>query len=286
MMTPELHSCPIQELSASGRLSLREKKSLSKASSRLCVCPIITVLLGALASAGVLAAQEPPKKNTAQDSGIVLRQTVRRVRVDVVVTDGQGQPVTGLHASDFSVAEDGKPQSIRQFEYHSEENAAAALPERPPLPPHTFMNLPVVPEHGPLTVLLYDVLNTPLEDQAFAREQMLSFLKKNAGRKIAIFVLGDHLRMLQGFTSDTEELQRQASGAATGLKRSSQMNVDSSMSQSLSSMAQRQTPRFRPVQQPHRERPIRRQRRFSARPIGLRMLRRISAPSSWIAASI
>ncbi len=208
MMAHDLHARPIQKLSTSGRSHLREKReAVQWESSRRCICPIITVLLGALASASVLAAQEPqPKQNAAQDSGIVLRQTVRRVRVDVVVTDAHGHPVRGLQASDFRVAEDGKPQSIRQFEYHTDENAEAALPKRPPLPPHTFMNLPAAPEHGPLTVVLYDVLNTQMGDQLSARAQMLKFLKKSTGRRIAIFFLGDRLRLLQGFTSDTDLL--------------------------------------------------------------------------------
>ncbi|MGO9937250.1 MAG: VWA domain-containing protein [Terracidiphilus sp.] len=169
--------------------------------------PIIVGILGVFAVANVLASQElKPKKNTAQDSGIVLRQTVRRVRVDVVVTDAQGHTVTGLQASGFHVAEDGKPQSIRQFEYHADENAEATLPKRPALPPHTFMNVPEAPEHGPLMVLLYDALNTPVTDQLNARAQMLEFLKKSAGRRIAIFYLGDRLRFLQGFTSDADLL--------------------------------------------------------------------------------
>ena len=61
-----------------------------------------------------------------------------------------------------------------------------ALPKRPLLPPLTFMNLPEVPEHGPLMVLLFDALNTPLPDQLNARAQMLEFLKKSSGRRIAI----------------------------------------------------------------------------------------------------
>jgi VWFA-related protein len=173
---------------------------------RLCRRAILAVLLGALASAGVLAAQQPAKKDSAQDSSFVMRQTVRRVRVDVVVTDAQGHPVTGLQARDFHIAEDGNPQSIRQFEYHSDEKAEAALPKLPQLPPNTFMNLPAAPEHGPLMVVLYDTLNTQVCDQLFARAQMQQFLKENAGRRIAIFSLGDRLRLLQGFTSDPDLL--------------------------------------------------------------------------------
>ena len=189
---------------------------------------------------GAPGAQEPPKKNTTQDTGSVLRETVRRVRVDVVVTDGQGRPLPGLQAFDFQIAEDGKPQSIRQFEWHGKEDAQAALPKRPALPPHTFMNLPEAPERGPLTVLLYDILNTPLEDQLYARKQMLAFLNKNPGRRIAIFVLGDSLRLVQGFTSDTEQLEGAAKSAATAPQRSILMTAPPSQAEALSDMAAQQ----------------------------------------------
>jgi VWFA-related protein len=221
MTTPDLYPRPIQELLASGRFNFRgRKEGVQWKSSGLCSCSILSVVLGALALAGTLAAQVPAKKNSTQESSYVLRQTVRRVRVDVVVTDAQGHLVTGLQASDFRVAEDGKPQSIRQFEYHSDDKAEAALPKRPPLPAHTFMNLPAAPEHGPLTVLFYDILNTPMEDQIYAREQMIQFLKKNPGRRIAVFVLGNRLRLLQGFTSDTDSIERAINGSTTTPQRS------------------------------------------------------------------
>ena len=219
-MAPNSRTRSIQEPLISTGFDLREKRRvIHRQSSRRYFYPILTVLLCALAWAGVLAAQEPPKKNTTQDSGIVLQQTVRRVRVDVVVTDAQGHAVKGLQASDFRVAEDGKPQSIRQFGWYGDENAEVTLSKRPPLPPHTFMNLPGAPVRGPLTVLLYDVLNTPLDDQPYARAQMLEFIKKSTGRRIAAFVLGDRLRLLQGFTSDTELMERAISDSATKPQR-------------------------------------------------------------------
>jgi VWFA-related protein len=153
------------------------------------------------------------------DSGVVLHQTVRRVVVDVIVTDVHGNPVHGLHAGDFHLNEDGKKQTIRQFESHSAEEAAEPAPHAGPLPSHTFMNLPSVPEKGPLTALLYDVLNTPVDAQPYAHAQMVEFLKKNAGQQIAIFVLSDRLRLLQGFTSDKELLERAATSQATETQR-------------------------------------------------------------------
>lgn len=220
MMESNSHTRPIQRLSTSICSNLRGKRGVGqRESSRRYFCTRSAVLLGALVWAGVLAAQGPPKKSTPQDSGITLRQTVRRVRVDVVVTDAQGREVKGLQAADFRVAEDGKPQSIRQFAWYGDKNSEVTLPKRPHLPPHTFTNLPAAPERGPLTVLLYDVLNTTVDDQLHAREQMVNFLKKSMGRRIAIFVLGDRLRFLQGFTSDIDSIERVLSDPATKPQR-------------------------------------------------------------------
>lgn len=194
--------------------------------------------LVALATAGALLSQTPTStQDPAPDSGFTLQQTVRRVRVDVIVTDAEGHAVPHLQADDFRVSEDGIPQSIRQFEWHGPQNIEPAVPTRPTLPPHTFMNLMEAPEHGPLTVLLFDLLNTPLQDQPYAHAQMSDFLKKNTGHQTAIFVLGDRLRLLQGFTSDTELLERAATGKATMQQRPALQAGAPSQTGSLSNIA-------------------------------------------------
>ena len=166
-------------------------------------------ILAALVIASSVASQQPPTATVPpEDSGIVISQTVRRVRVDVVVTDSQGRPVQGLKAGEFHVFEDGKPQPLRQFDWHDGNGDQTPLPKLPQLPAGAFVNLPTAPERGPLTVLLYDMLNTPLADQLNARAQMAEFLRNNPGRRIAIFVLADRLRILQGFTTDTSLLAR------------------------------------------------------------------------------
>lgn len=138
-----------------------------------------------------------------------LRANVRRVVVDVVVTDQKGHPVKGLTQQDFSVFENNAPQTIKSFEVHTATTAEYVPPTIPKLPANTFLNLPTAPPTGTPTVLLYDVLNTPLEAQAYAHAQMVSFLKqRKPGTQVAIFVLGDKLHMLQGFTDNTDQLTR------------------------------------------------------------------------------
>jgi len=130
-----------------------------------------------------------------------LKVSVRRVAVDVVVTDQAGKPVKGLTADDFRILEDGKPQPARSFEaYNADPQPPMQMPK---LPPNTFSNFAGGPQAGPASVVLYDLLNTPLDSQSYAREQLLSYLKnRQASTPVAIFVLTDRLHMLQGFTDD------------------------------------------------------------------------------------
>ncbi len=73
--------------------------------------------LGCLALAAV--GQAPPP-TPAFPSGAEL------VKVDVVVLDQEGEPVRGLAAADFSLADDGQPRQISLFEAVDEDDDPAA----------------------------------------------------------------------------------------------------------------------------------------------------------------
>ena len=63
----------------------------------------------------------------------VFKASSEAVVVDIVVTKGRDEPVTGLRKEDFQVTEDGKPQPVDFFEEHAPDNAPAApLPQMPP----------------------------------------------------------------------------------------------------------------------------------------------------------
>src|SRR5579872_4988375 len=47
----------------------------------------------------------------------------------VSLKDKSGNPVEGLKATDFVVMEDGKPQTVKFFEFQKLENEAAPAPE-------------------------------------------------------------------------------------------------------------------------------------------------------------
>ena len=165
-----------------------------------------------------LRAQTPaPAAPGAQGSVPLLKENVRAVVVDVVVTKGE-QPVAGLHRQDFQVIEDGKPQTIDFFEEHTAKTLPpGALPPMPTMPPNVYTNVPPVPESDVVNVLLLDSLNTEKPDQAYVHQQILNFLKNmRPGVRCAIFALGSKLRFVQGFTTDNSQLIAALNDKKTG----------------------------------------------------------------------
>jgi VWFA-related protein len=62
------------------------------------------------------ANQAPPPAAPEQgDQTPIFRTDINFVRVDVIVTDRQGNPVNDLRAEDFEVTEDGTPQAVQTF---------------------------------------------------------------------------------------------------------------------------------------------------------------------------
>ena len=130
-----------------------------------------------------------------------FRANVRRVLVDVVVTDTKDEPVTGLPQEQFLVFEDGKPQALTSFEEHAGLPDMSALQAK--LPPNTFSNLPLAKAGDAANILLLDALNTQMSDQSYVHAQMIKHVQGlRPGTRLAIFALGTRLRFVQGFTGD------------------------------------------------------------------------------------
>jgi VWFA-related protein len=181
------------------------KNSLGLAFASLC-----------LAASAVAQAPETPKPTTQspQASAPTLHAGTQLVVVDVVVTDKNQKPIHGLKQSDFTLTEENAPQVIKHFEEHTALTPADAtkFPAMPAMPPGVFTNFVPEPVNGAVNVLLLDTLNTPLKDQMFVRQQLLTFLNATPpGTRIAIFGLTTRLLMLQGFTSDPARLKAAAS---------------------------------------------------------------------------
>src|SRR6195952_1314488 len=82
---------------------------------RFPVVSLLMVLVPAAAPRGqqpAPAAQPPDQPPTDQP---VFRAGINFVRVDVIVTDKNGNPVGDLKPEDFEVSEQGKPQAVETF---------------------------------------------------------------------------------------------------------------------------------------------------------------------------
>jgi len=165
----------------------------------LILCYAIALVFSPLSGAGQDAAATA---QTGAQPTTTLHANTDLVVVDVVVSDEKKGPVHHLNASDFTVLEDGKPQTLKVFEEH-EVGPPTPLPPTPRLGPGMFTNFSVAPANGVLNILLFDKLNTPINAQTEVRDQVLKYLKEAPpGTRMAIFSLTTELKMLQGFTSD------------------------------------------------------------------------------------
>jgi len=166
--------------------------------------PLFPTLTLALAATAFTAFAQAPAPST-EPPAPTIRITTHMVLVDVVVTDRQGKAVPGLRPEDFVVEENGKVQKIADL-ITPAENAPHAPAQ---LPPGIYSNKPQYRSTGgPITVMLLDALNTPYTDQAYARGQMLRFLKEQfkPGERMAVFTLTGPLNELQDFTGDPQIL--------------------------------------------------------------------------------
>src|SRR6266436_9010348 len=146
-------------------------------------------------------------QQSSSDSATVIRATTRLVQLDVVVTDSSGHPPKDhLSEKDFTILEDGKPQKLSFFSFQQVEGQGKRQVTQPPqLPPHVATNRPEYRRTvGPPVILLLDGINTPVENQIVVRQQMLKFMADHFDPhlRIAVFLLGNELTVLQDFTSD------------------------------------------------------------------------------------
>ncbi len=154
-----------------------------------------------LAVAGDFA--DDHSKSATKDESVLHVET-RLVEVNVVAQDSKGNAVTDLTRDDFTLFDNGKTVPIDVFSAISLETAPAA----PTLPPNTFTNRVGGPRApSSVTLILLDGLNTRYEDQTWARAEVLRFLEKLQPQdRVAIYLLGEHLYILQDYTSNPKIL--------------------------------------------------------------------------------
>lgn len=146
----------------------------------------------------------------------VFRSNARVVLIDVIVTDKDGNPVRGLEPQDFALTDDGKQQRLSAAEEHQQEmqNSVPSpfVPGR-----NTQTNRIDSPAKGAVNVIVFDTLNATVTSKAYARAQLLKFLRRlPPGQQVALFTLRSRLQMVQDFTTSSDALIAAAENIPTG----------------------------------------------------------------------
>ncbi len=175
-------------------------------------------------------AQEAPAAPSAPVFGETVE--VRVVNLEVVVTDRDGVPVTGLGPADFSLTVDGREVPVRYFS--EVRSGTAVAPEGTPSP-----GIGEVPDVVPGTPVgtSYLVFVDDFFPLARDRDRVLASLRDQVGRlrpedRMAIVAFdGKRLAMLTSWTESSKELERALRDAmarpAYGLQRlSEQRSLD------------------------------------------------------------
>ncbi len=165
-----------------------------------------SLLLSFVLIASPLSAQ-PPFQGAPQKAP-ALRVTTRLVQVNVIVQDKKGAPVAGLTKDDFTLFDRGQQQELAFF---SQERSSERAATTRSLAPNEFSNRlgDASQTSGSVTVILFDALNTKIEDQIFAREQVVKFLKQLQPQDhVAIYGLTTGLKIVHEFTQDINSLLR------------------------------------------------------------------------------
>jgi VWFA-related protein len=153
-----------------------------------------------------------------------IRSTVSLVEIDVQVTDRNGKPIKGLKQEQFSVTEDGKPQTVSTFEYNDIEQIETAsnadeAPITVPLGAVTSAEeiKAVVQDHR-MIVLFFDLTSLQPEDLLRSTRAAQKYLhdQMTAADLVGVVAFGNTLKVVANFTNNRELLQQAVEALVPG----------------------------------------------------------------------
>ncbi|MGA2267227.1 MAG: VWA domain-containing protein [Bryobacteraceae bacterium] len=189
------------------------------------------------------AAPNQPAQN-APRGGFKFEATAQLVVVNLSAKDKDGNPIKGLKPADFTVTEDGKPQTIKVFEYQELEETATPAPAPPtpgprPLAPATapakaleatvvkpVVGTQIAPakpgeikyKDRRLLVMFFDLTGMPIQDQMRAQNAASKFLQSQMSPSdlMAIMTFSSDFKVVEDFTDDRDLLAKDIKGLSVG----------------------------------------------------------------------
>lgn len=125
--------------------------------------------------------QAPPPAADAAGQQPTFRTGINFVRVDVIVTDKQGNPVTDLTQHDFEVTEDNKTQAIETFRLVKIDDAASVQTSGRPIRTRDDEETAAADENARIFVFFLDDYNTRLGSSMAVRKPLVEFVQNQVG---------------------------------------------------------------------------------------------------------
>jgi VWFA-related protein len=172
----------------------------------------LTLASAAAAAVAPARASGPPPPQASQLPPI----GVELVKVDAVVTDKAGRPVSGLTALDFEVKEDGKTQALVYFGVEEHAGTGATAPVQAPPPKGLAPDLipppappPAGRSKGRAIVLFVDDLHITAQNVARARAALLKLVDEQIvdDDAVALVTTNGSVVLTQALTSDRAALR-------------------------------------------------------------------------------
>jgi VWFA-related protein len=170
----------------------------------------------------------------AQDDASRIRVNVVLVQLNVAVTDGKGNYVSGLRPEDFSIVEDKIPEKTATFEEGNEPPrrliSAAPMGDHPPTQSvgKTFgsSEQPLVGDQveasglwagGANVFILFDTSNYMYRGFVFAQDSIADFIRSLEGvNKVALYSYSRNLSRVAALTSDRSQVLRGVRNTVAG----------------------------------------------------------------------
>jgi len=156
------------------------------------------------------ASSTPTSELASRDQVTTFKVKVNLVLVRVVVRDGKGNAVGGLHQEDFQLLDNGKPQSIRQFAVEGsgsqkQEASTVVTKANEPAVEGTSATAPIIPTHFVLYV--FDDVHTDFGDLVRVRDAAMRHMDTlQPTDRAAIFTTSGRGNL--DFTDDRAELHK------------------------------------------------------------------------------
>jgi VWFA-related protein len=199
----------------------------------------ILATLMAILTAG---AQQPPATPPVTNDGVAKFTSDSQLVIEIVtVKDKSGKPIEGLTAKDFTITEDGKPQTISFCEFQQLRDAPEETPPVPSVNPDVPKDAPkkdpliqtqITPERPGsirykdrrLLGLYFDMSAMPVPDQLRALAAAEKFVKTQMAPADLMAIMtfsGGAVKVVQDFTADRDllltDVQKMIVGEGQGL---------------------------------------------------------------------